>query len=103
VLAVIGFWMMFFQADSIDPVKIKAIGATIGALVITFSVIPFAEVLRPLRFFNILLGIAFMVLASYSEGMALYYHLILGLIICLLAFPKGKIHYSYGDWDKFII
>ena len=98
LLSLIGFWMMFFQSTYFDPESIQAISATVGALTIAFSIIPFAEVLRPVRFVNTLLGIVFMILAFYSEGAGIYYHLILGIAMILLSIPKGKIHYAYGEW-----
>lgn len=96
VSSLIGFWMMFLQPHIFNPLE-----AIIGALVITFSIISFGEVLRGLRWINVLLGLLFALLAIHSDYMA--YHIILGIAIILLAIPKGAIRYSYGKWNQFIV
>lgn len=102
--AVIGFLMMFFPYNPFDTPKELTIEATLGALIITFSVISFGEVLRVLRFFNIILGLIFAILAAFTPTTGgIYYHVIVGVVLILLAIPRGKIRYKYGNWNRFIV
>jgi hypothetical protein len=102
VSALIGFGMMFFQNKYQPDPHLQSIEATIGALVMTFSIISFGEVIRSFRYINIILGIIFAIFAMYGEGVALYYHIIIGVLLILLAIPKGKMRFSYGEWNKYI-
>jgi hypothetical protein len=103
--AALGIWLMFapvlfgtsgFSADS-DHVA--------GALVLTAAAIATAEVLRALRFFNVLAGIwvagapwflAGAVAASRWAG------LVTGLALVLLSLPRGPVKEKYGRWDHLI-
>ncbi|HEX6266076.1 MAG TPA: vitamin K epoxide reductase family protein [Burkholderiales bacterium] len=98
----IGGWLMFTRL---------ALGATgamanadhlIGALVITVSAIACAEVARPLRFLNILLGGALLV-TPFAFGGALVPSLLCGLALVLLSLRRGRIDGRYGSWNRYLV
>ena len=75
----------------------------IGSLVITFSIMAWGEMARPLRFANIGFGLWLMlapwVLDGYgSVGSAA--SVVAGIALVLLSCPPGRITTHYGAWDK---
>lgn len=74
-----------------------------GALVITFSVMAWAEVARPLRFVNALFGawlvVAPWILEGYSVSAAPA-SVVAGVLLIALALPKGAVCDRYGAWDR---
>ena len=77
-----------------------------GALVIVFAVVAMAEVLRSFRYFNVLLGLALVVMPWLIEDSNMVHTLsssLAGLIIMALSFSKGKIKETYGLWDKYVV
>lgn len=75
----------------------------VGSLVVTFSIMALAEVARPLRFINAAFG-AWLLLAPWLldgygiAGSALA--MIAGLLLIVLALPRGAIESHYGAWDR---
>ena len=101
----IGLWWMFY------PGNFGVIGAaagnftTLGALVITFSIMAMAEVGRAIRFINILFALWLIIavfLINTIPANALWNAIISGVILIALSFPKGKILEKYGTFDKYI-
>ncbi|MDO9101764.1 MAG: NAD-dependent epimerase/dehydratase family protein [Candidatus Nitrotoga sp.] len=77
----------------------------IGSLVLTVVSIAAAEVARPVRYLNILLGAAlmaapFMFAASITATIV---SLVLGLSLIALSMRRGLIRERYGNWDRWII
>jgi nucleoside-diphosphate-sugar epimerase len=76
-----------------------------GALVVTFSIIALAEVARPLRFVNVVLG-AWLVLTPWVltgyTMLSSSASVIAGILLILLALPRGPIRNHYGAWDRYI-
>lgn len=101
--ALIGVWILFTPyvfhvtgvlADNIDVV---------GALVTTFSIIAFAEVIRPVRFINWILAFwlgfsSFILAGSFDPGMRVS-NLVAAALVFVLTIPKGKVKEKYGTWD----
>lgn len=102
VSALLGFWLMFSPNLLGVTGDIADLDHIFGALIITISVISLAEVIRQARFFNVLLGLAVLGLAWFSQGYGLINHLILGIVFILLALPKGPIFEKYGRWEEHI-
>jgi hypothetical protein len=77
-----------------------------GALVITFSIMAWAEVARPLRYVNVVLG-AWLALAPwYIAGFsapAAAATVAAGSALVLLSFPKGRVEGHYAQWDARIV
>lgn len=78
----------------------------VGALVITFSIMAWAEVARPLRYVNALFG-AWLVVVPWILGgfsvSAAAASVAAGVLLILLAIPKGSINDRYGTWDRRIV
>ena len=77
----------------------------IGALVITVSVAALAEIARPLRFLNVLLGVALIGapwMFDGGSGPADAFGVLAGIALIALAIPRGKVACHYGSWDRFI-
>lgn len=77
-----------------------------GAIIITFAVIAMSEVARSLRFLNILFGIWLIAgpwIIGADSNVALWNGVVTGVLLILLAFPKGKIVDKRGGFDKYIV
>lgn len=75
----------------------------VGALVVTFSIMAWGEVARPLRFANIGFG-AWLIAApwivdGYGAG-ALAASIAFGLALIALSYPAGRFMSHFGAWDK---
>ena len=78
----------------------------VGALVVTFAVIAWAEVTRSLRWFNGVLSlwlIAAPWLLAGGTSMATFNDLVVGLLLLLTSLPRGTIRERYANWSRFII
>ncbi|HSX10789.1 MAG TPA: vitamin K epoxide reductase family protein, partial [Chlamydiales bacterium] len=72
----------------------------VGALAIVISVIAMAEVIRKVRYVNILLGLWILLSPIwFQEPWA--WESFVGLFLILLAFRKGPIYERYGTWEWF--
>ena len=75
----------------------------VGALVITISIMAWAEVARALRYVNALFGawlvVAPWILAGYSATAAAA-SVAAGVLLVLLALPRGAVRDRYGAWDQ---
>lgn len=101
--AVLGVLLMFSRV-LFDAVGTAADNDHVaGALLITFSVMALAEVARPARFVNALLGAWLLgapwLLDGYS-GAGAFFSTIAGLVLVVLAVPLGPVESHYGAWDK---
>lgn len=71
-----------------------------GAFVIVISVISMAEVIRKIRFVNILLGLWILISLIWFHEPWIWQSLI-GIFLILLTFRKGPIYERYGTWEWF--
>jgi nucleoside-diphosphate-sugar epimerase/uncharacterized membrane protein len=77
-----------------------------GCLVFTVAITAMGEVTRPLRFFNVLLGlwVAASPFVLGGGGIAVAANLAVGLAIAGLSLSRGKMgDEHYGGWDRFMI
>jgi nucleoside-diphosphate-sugar epimerase/uncharacterized membrane protein len=98
----IGVWLMFTRATLGSEGGMADADHLIGALVVTVSVIAFAEVGRALRYLIIPLGIALLVTPFLFEatGPARVASLICGLVLMAACLRRGAIRGRYGDWTS---
>jgi nucleoside-diphosphate-sugar epimerase/uncharacterized membrane protein len=78
----------------------------IGALVVTVSVTALAEVARPVRFLNLLLGAGLMGAPWLFEGgggLTLLVDSTLGLALIALCLPRGAIRNTYGNLTRYLV
>jgi hypothetical protein len=78
-----------------------------GALAISVAVIATAEVARPIRFVNCILG-AWLVAAPFVMGgaslPAMAVSVLLGVVLVGLSLPRGKRSQEhYAGWDRFVL
>ncbi len=103
----IGVWLTFTR-PSFDSFSAMADSDhMVGLLVVTFSIIAWAEVGRAIRFINIPFGVWLIVAPWLLDGiaspLAIWNGVICGVLLIALAIPRGKIKESYAGWDRYIV
>ncbi|HEK21342.1 vitamin K epoxide reductase family protein [Mucilaginibacter sp.] len=101
----IGLWWMFYPGNFNLTGKAANYFTTLGALVVTFSVIAMAEVGRTLRFINFIFAIwlvAAMLLFKGVSPFALWNAILSGLILIAFSLPKGRVIEKYGTFNRYI-
>ena len=77
----------------------------VGATLFTISISALAEVARPLRFLNLLLG-AWLIAAPWllngADMLASWIGVALGAVVIMLALPRGPVRHRYGRWNRLI-
>jgi hypothetical protein len=104
---VIGLWLTFTRIAFDSSGAMANSDHLVGALVITFAIMAFAEVARAVRFVVIPLG-AWLIAAPWllngiASPMAIWNGVICGIVIIALALPRGRIRNSYAGWDRYIV
>jgi uncharacterized membrane protein len=104
---VIGLWLTFTRLSFHSSGAMANSDHLIGALVVTFSIMAFAEVGRAIRFINIPFG-AWLIAAPWllhgiASPLAAWNGVISGVAIIALALPRGRIRDSYGSWDRYVV
>lgn len=79
----------------------------VGALIITIAVCAMAEVARPLRFLNLLLGlwlIAAPWLLTGSDASSVWNDVAIGIAVVGLSLRRGtRSKEHYGSWDRYVV
>lgn len=105
ITAFLGLWMMFMPAIyGFDGIAADN-DHLVGALVVVFSLVSFAEVSRAFRFILPLIGLWLTIGPWFFVELGLglcFMHLGIGLLLILLAVPRGRIREEYGSLDKII-
>ena len=103
----IGVWLMFTRMTFDNSGAMANSDHLVGALVVTFSIIAWAEVARSVRFINVLFGLWLIAAPWLLEGagsaLAVWNGAISGLLLIGMAVPLGRIRDSYAGWDRYII
>lgn len=105
VSAALGIWMMFSSAvfGAVKPAS--DLNHLVGALIVVVSVIAMGEPLRLGRYLNVLLGLGVAAAAWFIGDPPTAFQvnsLIVGILVALLALPRGPITESFGSWDKHV-
>jgi len=103
----IGVWLTFTRLAFDSAGAMADSDHLIGLLVVTFSIMAWAEVGRAIRFINILFG-AWLIAAPWlldgiASPLATWNGVISGAILIALAIPRGRIKDSYAGWDRYIV
>lgn len=102
----LGVWLMLSPSVLGYGAPLANSDYLVGALVITFSVVAMGEIVRSVRFVNILLG-AWIGIAPFifqePVGPVMLNALGCGSLIILFSIRKGKIMNTYGSFDRFIV
>jgi uncharacterized membrane protein len=102
----IGIGFMFSPAALSIQGSLANSLTTIGALVVTFSVMAMADVGRVVRFINIPFGLWLIVAAIITKNIStsiVWTVIIAAVILILVSLPKGKISEKYGTFDRYIV
>lgn len=101
----IGAWLMFTRLTLGTSGVMADSDHLIGSLVITASVAAMAEVARPLRFLNMLFGLALVIMPFIAAATALQTAagVVAGFALMALSVPRGPIRKSYGSWSRVIV
>lgn len=102
----IGLWWMFYPGNFGVTGSAANNFTTLGALVVTFSVMAMAEVGRALRYMNMAFALWLMValfVVNNVPSQALWNGILSGVVLIALSIPKGRIRESYGTFDRYII
>lgn len=104
--ALLGAALMFTRVffDSAPPLADS--DHVVGAMIVTFAVMAMAEVARPLRFVNIVLGLWLVAapwLLAGAGGVGTAFDVGVGVLVVALSLPRGKRSAQhYGRWDRFV-
>ncbi len=102
----IGIWLMFTRLTFGNSGSLANSDHLVGALVVTFAVIAWAEVARNVRFINVLFGVWLIAAPWLFEGagsaLALWNGMAAGALLIVLSIPRGTVRESYGAWDRYI-
>jgi hypothetical protein len=77
----------------------------IGALALAIAAIATADVIRPLRWLNAVLGVWLIVAPRFLAGAgspARWNDALVGLALLLLSLRRGTLHERYAGWDRYI-
>jgi hypothetical protein len=106
ISAALGVWIMA------APSVLGAIGAAAksnyvaGALIVTWSVIAFGEIVRPIRLLNILMGLWMIAAPFIFDGDtpgSRWNDILVGVAIIALSFRRGRIEERFGSWNRYLI
>lgn len=106
IASFIGVWLMFSPSVFGFNGIFADSNHLIGALVVTISVIAMAEVLRFVRFINVLFGLWFIAshwILNEGPGAGMWNDIITGVLLIAISYPKGKIKENYATYNKYII
>lgn len=105
ITALLGVWMMSVPGVLNIEGKLANSCHIFGALTVTISIISWAEVTRALRYLLILFGVWILIspwALSSSGQITDWNNVIVGVLLIVLSFRRGRVVESYGSWNKFI-
>ena len=102
----IGVWLTFTRVSFNTGGAIANSDHLMSALVVTFSIMALAEMGRAIRFLNIPFRI-WLVAAPWLLGgaaslPAAWKGVISGVLVVVLAIPRGAVKNSYAGWNRYI-
>lgn len=102
---ILSVWLMF--APAVFKIEGNAFTSTyiVAALLVTFSIIAMSEIVRLVRLLNIPLGLWLALSGWFLSGMnepAKWQSFVVGLLIIIFSFPRGKRKEAYGTMDRII-
>jgi hypothetical protein len=77
-----------------------------GALVVTWAVIAFGEVARPVRLLNIPMGLWIAIapwLLSGATDVSRWSDLVAGALLVALSIRRGQIEEQFGSWNRYLV
>ncbi len=106
LVAASGVWLMA------TPAVLGTTGASAdvehlaGALVLTWAVIAFGEIVRPVRLLNVLVGLGVAAapwLVHGTTDASRWNDVVVGVAVVMLSLPRGRIQQQFGDWNRYLV
>jgi len=104
--AALGIWLMAAPAMLGTTGRAADSDHVAGALVVTWAVIAFGEVARPIRLLNIPIGLWLLAapwLLSGDTDVSRWNNVIIGAALILLSVRRGQVKAAFGGWNRFLI
>lgn len=101
----VGLWLMFAPAMFGSDGRAASSDHVVGALIVTVAAISTAEVVRAFRFLNLVLGAWLLVapfVVSGASGAGRWVTVGAGVLVIVLALPRGPVRERYAAWDRMI-
>lgn len=105
LLCALGVWLMCTRLIFGTEGAMANSDHLMGSLLITISVMAFAEVARPLRFLNLPIGAWLLAAPAFLDGAgfaATVGSMIAGALVIGLSLPRGPIHHRYAGWNRLL-
>ncbi|WP_447978011.1 vitamin K epoxide reductase family protein [Candidatus Nitrospira bockiana] len=102
----LGVWLMMAPSVLGTGAALADSDHLVGALVVTFGVIAWAEVTRSARWLNALLGLWLLTapwLLGGGTSLATLNDLLVGLLLVLTSLPRGTVRERYAGWTRYIV
>lgn len=101
----IGVWLLFTRLTMGAEGSTANADHLIGALVITVAAIACAEVARPMRYLNVLLGAALLATPFLYDASTLQTaaSILGGLALMALSLPRGRVVGRYAGWNRYLV
>lgn len=103
--AVLGVWLMAAPAVLGSTGGAANVDHLAGALVVTWAVIAFGEIVRPIRLLNLLMGLVILgapwILAGDTTA-SRWNDVIVGVALMVLSLPRGRIEERFGGWNRYL-
>ena len=77
-----------------------------GALIVTWAVIAFAEIARPVRALNVVMGVWLLASPWFLDdgtATAQWTNMIAGGLLIALSIRRGRIEEQFGEWNKYLV
>jgi hypothetical protein len=102
----VGLWLMFAPAALGSEGQAAASDNVVGALIVTVAAISTAEVIRSVRFVNILFALWLLVAPWALEGgssAVSWNDTIAAVGLVVLTLPRGPVRERYGAWNAYVV
>ena len=102
VCAALGVWLMAAPAVLGATGTAANVDHLAGALVVTWAVIGFGEIVRPVRLLNVLMGLGIMAVPWVLDGAGAVHHVMVGIALIALSIPRGRIEERFAGWNRYL-
>ena len=103
--AALGVWLMAAPAALGATGGAAAIDHVAGALVVTWAVIGFGEIVRPIRLLNVLSGLVILISPFVLGGAtdaSRWNDVVVGLAVIALSLRRGRIEERFDGWNRYL-
>jgi hypothetical protein len=101
----LGVWLMAVPAVLGVTGAAADLDYLAGALVVTWAVMGFGEIVRPVRLLNVLMGLGILAAPWVLTGdtdVSRWNNVIVGVALMALSAPRGRIEEHFGGWNRYL-